>query len=123
MIEVIVCDVARPNTCTHRFCAPCLDQWAQQNNTCPLCRSTFQELLISESLDGPVSRVVTLNDATRFELGDDDGAPTSGSEWELGADTFSAMMRFMSGDSVFDAEIQRILNSPDSDSEEDDRAN
>ena len=31
-------------TCTHRFCATCIDTWSNRNPTCPLCRATIDRV-------------------------------------------------------------------------------
>ena len=37
---------ARPATCKHAFCLDCIAAWAENVNTCPLCRSSFEALLL-----------------------------------------------------------------------------
>ncbi|VUZ49783.1 unnamed protein product [Hymenolepis diminuta] len=37
---------ANPACCRHKFCYNCLKRWAEINNSCPLCRKRFQEMLI-----------------------------------------------------------------------------
>ena len=31
----------RPLSCSHYFCLACLEKWASQNKTCPMCRKNF----------------------------------------------------------------------------------
>ena len=36
----------RPNNCQHFFCSPCINDWvACRKNSCPACRSVFQQLI------------------------------------------------------------------------------
>jgi hypothetical protein len=36
-------------TCTHRFCATCIDTWSKRNPTCPLCRGTIDRVELYDS--------------------------------------------------------------------------
>ena len=35
----------RPVSCRHMYCEPCLQEWAQLNNTCPLCKARFTAII------------------------------------------------------------------------------
>jgi len=37
-------DVTTLNNCEHLFCFECIDQWAERENTCPLCKVRFTEI-------------------------------------------------------------------------------
>jgi len=37
---------AKTNTCGHSFCYECIKQWVKKNKSCPLCRMSFDHLVI-----------------------------------------------------------------------------
>jgi hypothetical protein len=37
---------AKTNTCGHSFCYECIKQWLKKNKNCPLCRMSFDHLVI-----------------------------------------------------------------------------
>jgi Ring finger domain len=37
-------EVARISCCTHEFCTPCILQWSQTENSCPLCKQRFTQI-------------------------------------------------------------------------------
>ena len=45
--------------CLHSFCMDCIITWSRVQNTCPLCRNTFNlpNYLISGSLEGMINRL------------------------------------------------------------------
>lgn len=121
-MDAISTEIAKPNACVHLFCAPCIEQWAQQgNDTCPLCRSVFRELHIRETFHGPTSRVVKLGDGSNSaESGDDDSSDSPETAiWSIGMGQFNGMLNWMAADPRYGAEIARILNSSSDDDDDD----
>lgn len=50
-------DICTPNTCKHNFCYKCLIQWANLNDTCPVCRTTMEKIKF-KNLDTLMSDVI-----------------------------------------------------------------
>lgn len=44
MCEVEPSELAIINSCEHKFCFDCIDQWSQRENKCPLCKSRFNKI-------------------------------------------------------------------------------
>ena len=41
-----------PEGCHHVFCRPCIQQWSQKQNSCPLDRHIFENIIIKNSITG-----------------------------------------------------------------------
>jgi len=51
--EAPVCeDQAMIPVCSHLFCTSCIVSWGLVNPTCPLCRKSFDSLLVRRNADG-----------------------------------------------------------------------
>jgi hypothetical protein len=37
-------DLAKLNSCDHRFCFGCIEKWSERENTCPLCKTRFNKI-------------------------------------------------------------------------------
>jgi hypothetical protein len=44
MCEPEPADLANINGCQHKFCFDCIEKWAEQENTCPLCKIRFSKI-------------------------------------------------------------------------------
>lgn len=44
MSDVEVGDLAKINSCDHRFCFSCIEKWAERENSCPLCKVRFTKI-------------------------------------------------------------------------------
>ncbi|XP_053214308.1 putative uncharacterized protein DDB_G0277255 [Panonychus citri] len=45
---ICLCELTDPcyaDGCLHIFCTPCLSQWSKQSNRCPVCRTTFNNII------------------------------------------------------------------------------
>lgn len=49
-------DVARLNPCNHTMHNECLQLWLERANSCPLCRTNFNEVSVSKTLDSESSK-------------------------------------------------------------------
>jgi PHD and RING finger domain-containing protein 1 len=57
-------EVATPDTCDHRFCVGCLEEWSASSNTCPLHRQEFSVMLVRRYPDGEIIRRIPLTPRT-----------------------------------------------------------
>ncbi|KAM0286245.1 hypothetical protein ACHAQH_000972 [Verticillium albo-atrum] len=48
--------------CNHIVHDRCIRSWAKNSNTCPICRTTFNEISLSAELDGPEIDLYTVED-------------------------------------------------------------
>ncbi|KAM0334332.1 hypothetical protein ACHAQA_001357 [Verticillium albo-atrum] len=48
--------------CNHIVHDRCIRSWAKNSNTCPICRTTFNEISLSAELDGPETELYTVED-------------------------------------------------------------
>ncbi|RPB02121.1 hypothetical protein L873DRAFT_1826854 [Choiromyces venosus 120613-1] len=55
-------DIARLNPCNHIMHNKCLQPWLQRANSCPLCRTNFNEVKVLKTLDGDVFRTYPVED-------------------------------------------------------------
>lgn len=51
-------EVGIPNVCEHDFCAPCIEEWSQNVQTCPIDRKPFTIIRIKEKYGGAFVRDV-----------------------------------------------------------------
>jgi hypothetical protein len=42
-------EITTTNKCLHKFCLACIKEWSKTKETCPLCRSIYEWLIISET--------------------------------------------------------------------------
>ena len=43
-----VVDFAKPKTCEHIYCFPCIDKWSKLCNRCPVCKKAFRVIVRSD---------------------------------------------------------------------------
>jgi len=60
---------AKPDSCRHFFCAPCILQWAQRKSCCPLCKVHFDVL---QGPAGPIRVSPCENKADEHWISQDD---------------------------------------------------
>jgi hypothetical protein len=48
-------EAATVETCQHQFCRGCIVKWAAVSNSCPLCNTRFEKLVLASSTTSPVS--------------------------------------------------------------------
>ena len=48
------------NSCRHAFCYSCLKEWSAIRNACPLDRTPFDEILLSDKVGGAITHGVNL---------------------------------------------------------------
>ncbi|XP_046668844.1 uncharacterized protein LOC124359827 isoform X1 [Homalodisca vitripennis] len=51
-------EIGTPEACDHYFCAPCIQEWAKNVNTCPVDRQPFTLILVRQQLEGKVIRQI-----------------------------------------------------------------
>ena len=39
-------EVGKPNVCDHMYCAPCIEEWSKQVQTCPIDRKEFTRIIV-----------------------------------------------------------------------------
>ncbi|XP_054270234.1 PHD and RING finger domain-containing protein 1-like isoform X2 [Macrosteles quadrilineatus] len=64
LIKFVSQEVGTPETCDHFFCAPCIEEWSKNVNTCPVDRQPYRLILVREHLDGKVIRQVSVGERT-----------------------------------------------------------
>ncbi|XP_023713369.1 protein gar2-like [Cryptotermes secundus] len=52
--EFIIKQVGITDTCGHKFCASCLQEWSTHTNTCPIDRLTFNFIKVQHHLNGEI---------------------------------------------------------------------
>lgn len=74
--EPLQTPVAMPESCNHTFCYVCLREWSRVRHECPLDRGSFDLILLSEKIGGPIIKRVReiyvfwlLHSLLRFHIG------------------------------------------------------
>ncbi|GAB0088570.1 hypothetical protein DMENIID0001_030270 [Sergentomyia squamirostris] len=44
-------EIGIPNSCTHRYCGKCIEEWSKTVRTCPIDRQTFSQIIIIENIE------------------------------------------------------------------------
>ncbi|XP_028306489.1 PHD and RING finger domain-containing protein 1 isoform X2 [Gouania willdenowi] len=52
--------VATPENCEHYFCFDCILEWAKNSNSCPVDRSTFNNIYLRRCFGGKLKKVITV---------------------------------------------------------------
>lgn len=67
-------EIGVPNVCEHSFCAPCIEEWSGNVQTCPIDRKPFSSIRIrSRYADGAFVREITVTEkSTEFKLDEAD---------------------------------------------------
>ena len=61
------------DTCGHKFCASCLQEWSTHSNTCPIDRLTFNFIKVQHHLNGEIINTIPVKPTDqRFHLEDND---------------------------------------------------
>jgi E3 ubiquitin-protein ligase Topors len=55
------------DSCFHKFCFLCINQWAQVTQTCPLCKSWFRSLIYGIDKDTQTYKRLYLEDVKQFQ--------------------------------------------------------
>lgn len=72
-------EIGTPNVCEHNYCAPCIDEWSRNVQTCPIDRKPFTQIRVRASIEnGDVIRTIEVHadsaepktdmDVTRCEI-------------------------------------------------------
>jgi hypothetical protein len=70
--ELITQQVGTTDTCNHKFCAACLQEWSTHANTCPVDRQTFNFVLVQHHVNGEIITRIPVEPTTqRFQIEDD----------------------------------------------------
>nr|CAH8829932.1 unnamed protein product [Trichobilharzia regenti] len=56
--EKIQKPVATPESCNHAFCYVCLKEWSRVRHECPLDRGSYELILLSDRVGGPITKRV-----------------------------------------------------------------
>ncbi|CAH8832347.1 unnamed protein product [Trichobilharzia szidati] len=56
--EKIQKPVATPESCNHAFCYMCLKEWSRVRHECPLDRGSYELILLSDRVGGPITKRV-----------------------------------------------------------------
>ncbi|THD19064.1 PHD and RING finger domain-containing protein 1 [Fasciola hepatica] len=56
--EPLQTPVAMPESCNHTFCYVCLREWSRVRHECPLDRGSFDLILLSDTIGGPITKRV-----------------------------------------------------------------
>lgn len=89
-------EVGSPESCDHSFCAVCIQEWAKNNNTCPVDRKLFNSITVRSHLQGRIDRQVPIETPARNPFEEFNGF-TLLSDQVLGMVGFLQMINF--GDS------------------------
>ena len=54
----IIEELANPDGCNHDFCKDCLFDWTQKSNTCPICKTVYNNVFI---YDKGIKKQLTIN--------------------------------------------------------------
>lgn len=44
-------EIGTPNVCDHNYCAPCIDEWSRNVQTCPIDRKPFTQIRVRSSIE------------------------------------------------------------------------
>jgi PHD and RING finger domain-containing protein 1 len=61
-------EIGTPDACDHIFCAKCIEEWSNNNNTCPLDRLVFTFILVRHSAEGEIIRIISVGPPRRQYL-------------------------------------------------------
>lgn len=53
-------EIGVPDVCEHDFCAPCIEEWSGNVQTCPIDRKPFTVIRVREKHDGPFVREIVV---------------------------------------------------------------
>lgn len=67
-------EVGKPNICEHSFCAPCIEEWSKNVQTCPIDRKEFSYIIVRDRYEnGKVVREIkVVAQSTTLTIDDDD---------------------------------------------------
>lgn len=72
-------EIGQPAVCAHSFCAPCIEEWSNNVQTCPIDRLEFNEIIVRSKFgpDGQLVRrvPVIVKQSTLDADADDDSTP------------------------------------------------
>ena len=104
--------------CEHSFCFKCIYKWSEQNNTCPLCRKHFNQLICkkraiqvkTKSIRDNVLRVLEENMSLRMRFVMDycDNNPCAIEFWRLILRSFERMKRSLSANEKMDDIVPNV---------------
>jgi hypothetical protein len=70
--KLITQQVGTTDTCNHKFCAACLQEWSTHANICPVDRQTFNFILVRHHLNGEIiTRIPVKPKTQRIQIEDD----------------------------------------------------
>lgn len=67
-------EIGMPNICEHSFCAPCIEEWSKNVQTCPIDRKEFSYIIVRDRYEnGKVVREIkVMAQSTTLTIDDDD---------------------------------------------------
>lgn len=71
-------EIGRPNICDHSFCAPCIEEWSKNVQTCPIDRKAFSYIIVRDRYENGkiVREIKVVAQSTTLSLDDDDNDMT-----------------------------------------------
>lgn len=71
-------EVGMPNICEHSFCAPCIEEWSKNVQTCPIDRKEFSYIIVRDRYENGkfVREIKVVAQSTTLLIEDDDSDVT-----------------------------------------------
>lgn len=71
-------EIGMPNICEHSFCAPCIEEWSKNVQTCPIDRKAFSYIIVKDRYENGkiVREIKVVAQTTTLSIDDDDNDVT-----------------------------------------------
>ncbi len=71
-------EIGMPNICEHSFCAPCIEEWSKNVQTCPIDRKEFSYIIVRDRYENGkfVRQIKVVAQSNTLSLDDDDNDVT-----------------------------------------------
>lgn len=71
-------EIGMPNICEHSFCAPCIEEWSKNVQTCPIDRKEFSYIIVRDRYENGkvVHEIKVVAQSTTLSIDDDDSDVT-----------------------------------------------